>query len=88
MTKIIVEIESSDKVNITAESIEKKWNHNLLEENKIKVKNLSSLPDDGGEKTKTLESEIAAHKIHIENLQEQILFLEGRLESRTAINNS
>lgn len=41
MKKITVEIESSDEVNITAESIERKWNHNLLEENRIKVKNIS-----------------------------------------------
>jgi uncharacterized protein (DUF342 family) len=39
------------------------------------------------EKTKPLEAEIKEHKTHIENLQDQIQFLEGRLESRTAINN-
>lgn len=44
MKRITVEITSSDEVNITAESIERKWNHNLLEENKIKVKNISSNP--------------------------------------------
>ena len=30
---------------------------------------------------------IVEYKIHIENLQDQIQFLEGRLESRTAISN-
>lgn len=38
-------------------------------------------------KTKTLEEEVKEQKIHIENLQEQIQFLNGRLDSRTAISN-
>ena len=39
------------------------------------------------EKTKALDEEIKEQKIHIENLQEHIQFLEGILDSRTAINN-
>lgn len=46
-----------------------------------------AIDDFVGLKTKPLEEEIKEQKIHIENLQEQIQFLEGRLDSRTAISN-
>jgi hypothetical protein len=41
MRKITVEIESADDVKVTAKSLQDKWNYNLKEEDKIKVKEIS-----------------------------------------------
>ena len=47
MGKVTVEIESADDVKVTAKALQDKWNYNLKEQDKIKVKEISSKVHEG-----------------------------------------